>query len=283
MAIEIQNILKKEQLSKLSKEDILSINEAINSEYSKELDVIEKTNSEKFNTLVEGINHKIDEQVNNVILENFKTNASTTINKKFYDIVKGMVNLLENSGITTTEKTKELQDKLSINAEKLEEVWQEREEIKVQLKDSEKNNFILSQLKGMKPEIVNAAIDHFKNSDILDVQDELQSFLDGDFSNLNIDGDNNEEFIGEISLDQVQDALKEFNSEDEEVSPIKKPNPAFESLGFGIKQLKVDNSPDVSDIVLENAANFGNEEYDSDINETLGKIKKYNNLGYNFG
>lgn len=283
MAIEIQTILKKDQLAKLTKEDILSINEAINNEYSKELDVLEKTNSEKFNSLVEGINHKIDEQVSTVILENFKTNASTTINKKFYDIVKGMVNLLENSGITTTEKTKELQDKLAINAEKLEEVWQEREEIKEQLKDSEKNNFILSQLKGMKPEVVNAAIDHFKNSDILDVQDELQSFLDGDFSNLNIDNDSNEEFIGEISLDQVQDALKEFNSEDEETSPIKKQNSAFESLGHGLKTMKVKNSPDISDTVLENAANFGNEEYDSDTNEAMNKIGSFKNLGYNFG
>ena len=180
MAINIEKILSAKDAEKLSKEAIANINEAIAAEYSNRKDALEKEMAAKFETLVEGLSTKFVERVNGVITESVKDNLGTHIDKKFYGIVKDMVNLLENAGITTTEKTKELKEKLTMANDKLVKSWGERVAVKGQLDDAEKDNYTFAQTKGMRPEVVNAAIEWGKDKSILDIQDQLQVFLDGD-------------------------------------------------------------------------------------------------------
>ena len=103
MDIKIENIIPKETLKIISKENIKTINESIityvEQELSKKSKEIEKSTSDKFNALVEGITKKFDDQVNTSIIENFKNNAIDNVNKKFCyrckNYISGKIPLVE--------------------------------------------------------------------------------------------------------------------------------------------------------------------------------------------
>ena len=293
----IETILTEAQLKKLSDSGIKAINEAITTYYDNALNAkqaeLEKETSGKFDLLVEGLSKKFDEQVTNVIVENAKHESNNLINSKLYNIVKGVVNLLENSGITTTEKTKELQEKLNKANENLQQSWHEREIVKNQLADAEKENYILMQLKGMNPEIVTSALDYFKDKDILDVQDELKTFIDGDFSELNLD--KQDELSGDLDLEEVERACEEIG--DNTASRDKQSNKlignskqkVFENLSKGLNQRKsiALAGPDISEKTLQEAAdqsaNSNLEPVEEDAKQAMEQIDNFSNLGLNFG
>ena len=293
----IETILTEAQLKKLSDSGIKAINEAITIYYDNALNAkqaeLEKETSGKFDLLVEGLSKKFDEQVTNVIVENAKHESNNLINSKLYNIVKGVVNLLENSGITTTEKTKELQEKLNKANENLQQSWHEREIVKNQLVDAEKENYILMQLKGMNPEIVTSALDYFKDKDILDVQDELKTFIDGDFSELNLD--KQDELSGDLDLEEVERACEEIG--DNTASRDKQSNKlignskqkVFENLSKGLNQRKsiALAGPDISEKTLQEAAdqsaNSNLEPVEEDAKQAMEQIDNFSNLGLNFG
>lgn len=293
----IETILKEEHLKKLSALDIKAINEAITTQFDTALKAkqseLETVTSGKFDKLVEGLSKKFDEQVTNVIVESTKQGSNEFINNKLYNIVKGVVNLLENSGITTTEKTKELQQKLMKANENLEQSWHEREVVKSQLSDAEKENYILMQLKGMNPEIVTSALEYFKDKDILDVQDELKTFIDGDFSELNLD--KQDVLSGDLDLEQVAQACEEIRdnglSRDTDKSRLIDNNKqkVFESLNKGLSQRKSIASvgPDITKETLQEAvelvANPNMESVEEDVKESMEQIDDFSNLGLNFG
>lgn len=295
MSIKLENILQEKELKKLSASDIKNINEAIIKHTDGELAVkqaeLEKETSEKFDTLVEGLSNKFDEQVTNVIVENAKSDTNNLINEKLYNIVKGVVNLLENSGITTTEKTKELQEKLIQANNNLEQSWHEREVIKEQLSDAEKENYILGQLKGMNPEIVVAALEQFKDKDILDVQAGLKAFINGDFEELDLE---KQDYLGgDLDLDQVEQACSEIRDgsdkragEGAKVIENNK-NKIFESLGKGIqstgRKIK-SNGPDTSMQALAESADITETDgpVEEDAQQAMEQIDDFNSLGLNF-
>ena len=289
MGIEIEKIIPKKDLKNLSVENIKIINEAIDKATDERIASIEKDNSDKFNSLVESITKKFDSQVDNVIMESFKGNINKNIDQKMYNLVKDMVNLLENAGITATEKTKELQEKLGTATKKMEEVYKEHEEIKEQLEEAEKENFILAQCKGLKPEIVNHAIDYFKDKDILDVQDGIKDFVTGNYDNLELKTEDENEMVGDISLDKVKEALdQEIRPDSHSMSSINNDiKTKFESLGKGLRPQKATNSPNVTVEDLNNSERILVEsadgvETEEDTKEAMEKIDDFNNLGYNF-
>lgn len=288
MTFEIENLIAPEIREKLSKKDLNVLEESLHKAYNTKVSEIEKQTSDKFNMLVESLTKKFDEQVNKTIVESVKDNVGNTVNAKFYKIIYEMVNLLESAGISTTERTKELQSKLRLADENLQSAYKERQEIKKQLTDAEKENFILSRLKGMKPEIVNSALEYFKGKDVLDVQDEIDAFLDGDFSSLIIDS-NQEEFAGEINLDQVKDALKDMDNQPRGsgVSAIA-PSPKFESLTKGLREQRLVGSrraPNITNEILEESVEPKTKslmEVEEDTQIALTQIHDFNNLGYRF-
>jgi len=293
----IETILTDVQLKKLSDSDIKAINEAITTQYDSALNAkqaeLEKETSGKFDKLVEGLSKKFDEQVTNVIVENAKQDSNNLINSKLYNIVKGVVNLLENSGITTTEKTKELQEKLNKANQNLEQSWHEREIVKTQLTDAEKENYILIQLKGMNPEIVTSALEYFKDKDILDVQDELKTFIDGDFSELNLD--KQDELSGDLDLEEVERACEEIGDNasfrDKQSNKLmgNGKQKVFENLNKGLKQRKsiASAGPDISNQTLQEAAaqsaNSNLEPVEEDAKQAMEQIDDFSSLGLNFG
>jgi len=281
MAIQLKDFLNDTELSAMPATVLSKIERSINESIDNKIDTLEKENSKKFDSLVENLTNKFENKVSSVLVENVRGNASDMINKKFYGIIKEMVNLLEDAGIPTTEATKKLQQDLKEADTRLQKAYDERKAIKDLYNDNLKLVMIMNETKGMRPEIVDAAIEFFKNKDIREIdKDAIANFLDGDHSELFTDSTEDNQFSGEINLDQVKDALDEINAE---VSGTATPKaPKLESLGKGLKQHKVNHSPDVSTETLIEAASMGTDELmENDTRDTLRMIDTYKGLGFN--
>jgi len=284
MALELNNLITLDIRNKLSKNELSTLEESINSALNSKIVEIEKKTSDKFNALVENLTKKFDDQVNKTIVESVRDNVSGAVNNKMYKIIADMVNLLESAGIATTETTKALQKKLSVADGNLETAYKERQEIKKQLTSAEKENFVLSRLKGMKPEVVNAAIEYFADKDILDVQDEIDAFLDGDFGSLLMDN-NREEFAGEINLDQVRDALSEMDTDKRIAPSVNSSTPKFENLSKGLRPQRLSGVRRGPNVTTESLAQSVEQsgalmEVEDDTKTALTQINDFNNLGY---
>lgn len=285
MEIVLTNIISKAEAQALDPKTLASIQEAINTAVKAKYSEIESDNAKKFDNLVEGLTEKFDSQVNTVIMESINGKLGDTINSKFYNIVKDMVNLLESAGIATTEKTKELSAKLQIADREVEKAVKERELVKEQLDDATKDAYILTKLKGMKPEIVDAALEYFKNKTLQEIDDdEIQAFLDGDFSNILMDEDKYG-FSGDLDISQVEDALDEIKER-----RANQPSPSFESLGKGLKPTRATGgsgrNPDVSSLALQESTkalveNVG-ADVEDDTKDALSMIDEFMDLGYKF-
>ena len=163
---------------------------------------------------------------------------------------------------------------------KINDMTDEYEVMQSQLKDSNKENWIHERLKGMKPEIINDALEYFRNKDVLDVQDEIETFLDKDFSNLVLDS--GDELSGDLDLDRVKDALQGLDETNMKPDTNKS---KFESLGKGLKNQRVmaGRTPDVNkSSLVESELPVGHSYVDDETREALDKIDDFNNLGYHF-
>jgi hypothetical protein len=273
MSFNLTDIFTEEEMKKMPSTMI----EGINSYYYKKIKEMEDINTKKFEDLVESITNKFDTQVNNAIIESARVNTGNLVNEKLYTIVKDIANLLENSGISTTEKTKELRHKLKVADEQLEKSYEEREVIKEQLTDEMKKNLIYNKLQGMKPEIIHNALEYFKDKDVREVTDEaIDMFLSGDFTDLLADAVESDDFGSDISLDKIRDALEEIDEE----RAFEKSDKIFENLSKGINKQKV-ISPNVTKEDL-NTLIESTEVIDSDVKDALEKIDEYKGFGYKF-
>jgi len=280
MTIDIKSILDNKVLNKLDDDVINIINESVNAEYNNRVSKLETDTSQRFESLVENLSSKFDNQVNSAIVENFNDNVGKTVDTKLYGVIKEVANVLESAGIPVTEKTKELQTNMRDMEKRINNMSDEYEVMKEQMKDHKKESWIHTRLAGMKPEIISHALDYFNNKDILDVQDEIETFLDNDFSNLVLDSDGDD---GDLDLDKVKDALKDLDSSS--VSP--EPKSKFEALGKGLKTQKVmaGRTPNVSKSSLvesESIQTAQNTSVDNEAQEALERIDDFNNLGYHF-
>ncbi len=280
MAIQLKDILNQSDINSLPSSTISSIEKSINEALDKRIDTIEKDNAKKFDSLVEGLSKKFDDKVNNVIVESVKDNASDMVSKKFYGIVKDMVGLLEDAGIPTTDATKKLQVQLKEAGGKLQSAYDEVQAVKDLYNDQLKLVVIMKETKGMRPEIVDAAIEFFKNKDVREIdKDSIASFLDGDHSDLFNDTNESNMFSGEIDLDHVKDALDDLNNEINGSGVSTSSTPKFESLGKGLKQQKALFTPNISKEMLTESVS--DDAMETDTRETLNMINNYKGLGFN--
>jgi hypothetical protein len=287
MKITIENLLTEADQKKLSATSIKNINESIAKEMASQVDKIETETKIRFDSMVESISSRFDNTVVGAITEGV-SDVGNGINTKLVGVVTDMIGILENAGIHSTEKTKEIQAKLKVANQNVETAVKEREVVKDQLDGAEKENYILNRLVGTRPEIVSAALDFFKNKDILDVQDELDAFIDGDFSEIvDNDTDDFDEGLSDVTLDQVSDVLSEISKTNTET--ISRGSAKFESLGRGLnpqKGLVTRSAPDVTDSELHNSASLvesdGTQTDKSDAGSTLNQIEDFRDLGYNF-
>lgn len=288
MQIDVGKLLSSGTLAKLSVAEVKSINEAIKSEIDSNVAIIESDTRQRFDAMVEGISARFDATVTNTITESVSSKLGDgSVNKKMLSVITDMVSVLENAGIDATEHSKELKVKIKLANEKLEDAYKEREVLKDQLDDADKENYILSRLVGSKAEVVSAALEFFKDKDLLDVQDEIDAFADGDFSDI-ISGDDNiyDDGLNDVTLDQVSDVLDGIHSD--HTSRISKNKVAqFESLGRGLhpqKGLAITSTPDITDAALLESTftSDADPEYDGDTGDALSQIDGYKNLGWRY-
>lgn len=280
MAIDINKILDAKLIKTLGPDAVQVINESVNADFTVRVTKLETDTSNRFEALVENLSEKFDNQVNQVIVEDFRDNVGKTVDTKLYSVIKGVANILESAGIPITEKTKELQSSMKDMEKKINDMTDEYEVMQSQLKDSNKENWIHERLQGMKPEIINNALEYFKNKDVLDVQDEIESFLDKDFSHLVLD--TGDDISSDLDLDRVKDALQGL---DETQVNSGKPKSKFESMNKGLKSQRVmaGRTPDITkSSLVESEAPIGQSDVDDETREALDIIDNFNNLGYQF-
>lgn len=281
----VENILDKQTVSKLDSSVIQLLNEAMSSEISNNKKRLEADMTSKFEALVENISAKFSGQVNNVIVESVHNRIGKDVNDKLLGVVSNMVTILEDAGVYSTERTKELQKMLRSANEKLEIAFNERKELEIEYSDSRKENYILERLIGVKPEIVSKALDYFKDKDMIDVTDEIDAFVDGDFSNLMQDDKVKfDDGLTDVSLDQVGEVLQGINS-DNEYKKAKNPGimeSVFDKLGQGLHKQKgvgYNRSPNIS---LNALTESYNPEAEEDTNVAMDQIDSFRDLGWKF-
>lgn len=284
MAFDITKILKDNQLKNLNVETIKAINEACNADLNARVSEIEKSNSNKFESFVTGLVGEFDNRVNSVINESVKTNLIGTANEKMFTILKDVANLIESAGIPVTETTKLAQIKLKEADRNLVDAFKEREKLKNELDQTSKEKYIMTKLQGLKPEIVSLALEHFKNSDILDVEDEISAFIEGDFTDLMPDVDDDKFDGKELQMDQVKDALEEIAQGDANNNIMKeiKTKSRFESINKNLSVKRVMGAhQDNIDVLNESVVAF-NSNLDQDAVDAMNRIQDFNNLGYKY-
>lgn len=249
--INIISRLPEKTTKKLSKGDISLIENAVNEIIINKINEIEEDNKHKINGLVESIEQKFDEQVNGVILENISDKLGDKINTKMYGVLRDIVGLLENAGIAVTEKTREYAEMLNEANKKVTEALKEREVIKEKHAHAQKDAFILRKCKGMRAEVIDAALEHFKNEPPEYVDDEaIDRFLSGDFSGLVGDyGDGYDSDDSTIDPDNIDDVLNEIREDARNVKP------RIESLGDGLNKLTIMGGSSMNpDVLMEDSS-----------------------------
>lgn len=285
MNVNLSKVLTESVTKKLGDANVKAITEACNAELSAQIADIEKANAEKFDNFVSGLVKQFDAKVESAINESVKNNIIGTANEKMFSVLQGVANLIESAGIPVTELSKELQLKLKDADSKIVSAMKEREQIKKALDNADKEKYIMNRLQGLRPEIVSSALDHFKDRDILDVQDEINIFIDGDFSSIIPDTDSDNFNSDEFKLDDVRDALAEIEQNDNDnkvMSDIKTKNSKFESMNKNLSRIKVlGSNQDISIDTLNESVSPVNE-LDDDAREAMNKIQDFNNLGYKY-
>lgn len=278
MSILVENIIEKSAAVKIGDGNIRRLNEAIETEMVDYRKQVESDMNAKFNGMVEAVGTKFDEQVNRAIMESVaESSLGKEVNTKMAETISGMIGILEASGLYTSEKAKDLNSMLKESNRKLEDAYKEREAIRSQLDDSKKENLIMQRLMGMKPEIVSAALEYFKDKDILDVTDEIDSFVDGDFTKLvHDDSSNYADGLSDVTLDNISDALKDIDSE-RSVEYATKGGAKLEALGRGLKPQRAATQGRDPGILVEN-----DEGSEDDISTALSQIEGMRGLGFNF-
>ena len=152
-------------------------------------------------------------------------------------------------------------------------------DLKQKLDDSEKNNYIMRQLAGSHPDIITKALDYFQNKDMVDVRDEIEAFINNDFSDLT-DDDRDDDMIGEISLDKVRDVLSDIDSDKVKNGQAK--SNLNESIGRNLKPLRATGgsakNPDTAQFLNESIGIS----FEEDVGEALHRIQDYGSIGYRF-
>jgi hypothetical protein len=276
----ILDILDEEDKKTITPDVASRLESVFCTELAKQLDKSEKKNKETFDNFVESVNKKFDEKISNAILENVKTQKSNIMGDKLYKVVSDIANVLESAGIPTTETTKRLKEELAQSNVELQKVYQARELIKQKLNEEEKINFIYAETKGLKPELIDAVIEYFKDKDIREIdRPAIEKFISGDHSDvflqdIDMDADT------DLNMDKVNAALKDIeynlNIATPTITRSNKGNTKFESLGHGLDKQRVFNSPNVTQDDLDDSQN----DQDDDIQDAINNCNAFNDISF---
>jgi hypothetical protein len=208
--MKLEKIISSKILDKLSDSDKKSLSESITKHVNSKTETIEKELSSKFESIVDDMDVKFNTMLNEAVESGVTNNIQSGVNKQLFTALESIVNILEGAGIYVSEETKRQKVELIEKNKQLRKMTDSRNELLDKYKKSTARDYIMSQLMGSEPKIIQAALDHFDGKDIETVVDELDDFINGDFSNIDLDEDYTEGLDG-LDLDELESSLGQIN------------------------------------------------------------------------
>lgn len=285
--MELRTILTEAELAQIPEAVAAKIESAYCAELATAIQAENEKTTAKFNNLVEMVNQKVEDKVNAAVTESVNKMGNDAINNKMFNVLQNIAAVLESAGIPTTEVTKRLKEELAQCNINLKKAYQDREHVKKELNEQYKIVRIHELTKGCSPDVIDAAIQHFRHCDIREIdKDTISKFIDGDVtgeSTFMLDVD--PEAGGELNLDRVNASLREID-EDFELDvpsfptrtggPSKKGASRYESIGHGLRPQRV-KTP-ASTATLE-ALEQPMQNMDEDVAEAMEQVQAYGALG----
>ena len=282
MAFEIRTLIDSETAATLGDSRLDAINESVQGQIDAANLATEKDLGNRFNRMVEKVNATFEAKVNSTVLESVRSGVGTTINSKLYSVVHDIVGLLEGSGLFVSEDTKQIGQLVKAQKAVVAEEYNELTDLQKQQRDSEKNDVIITTLSGSVPEIISAALQHFKDADPSDVTDRLvtewagkqnMSEIANGLTPLDIPDNKIDK---NLTLSDVSSALESIESGSMKSKGRRGSTVAFESLGRGLSAQKVFGA------VRNSGSDDEFADSDDDTSTALGQINDFNQLGYRF-
>jgi hypothetical protein len=297
----LSSVLTEEEYSGINPDVIAKIESACDAELASVQEDNKDKQRKQVDKMLEAVSSKAEKMIGKAVAENISKMKTDAINDKMFKALSAMSAVLESVGITislngtTSEETKKLRDLLAKANANLKTAYAEREALKDKLNDAEKKSYIMRLVQGMKPNVVQAVMNHFLPYDVRDItSDSIMKFIDGssnDVYMLDVDPERD----GKLNMDNVVNALKDiddqldrenklesidgiFECDDEEPEKV---TPKIESLTKGLKPQRAglaagmdtlleDVNVDLMDVPTDDA---------SDIAAAMSNVKAFENLG----
>lgn len=286
--MDFKSILTEEELASVPQGVLTKLESAYRAELASAVEAESAKTTKRFNKMLECVQAKAEEKINKAVMENVQKASANAMSDKLYQVVQGITALIEGAGIPTSEATKKLKEELAQCNVNLKKAYAEREHIKQQLNEQEKKNYIYKEVQGLRPEIVDAVMQHFIHFDIREIDREaIAKFIDGksnDAYMMDVDPDSD----GELNIDKVTAALSEIDHDlelDVPSLPSRKGGEApkkkgrFESITRGLSPERVAlGTPNVTFEALNNMSVTPVSD-DDDVADALAQFNEIANMG----
>ena len=291
--MDAKSVLSEEEYKSIPSAVLAKLENAYRAELAMAVEREVTKSNTRFQKLLESVGSKADALVAKAVQENVEKMNTNAINDKMYGVLKAIAGIVESAGIPTSEVTKKLKEELAICNVNLKKAYQDREHVVAQLNEQQKKNFIYGEVQGMRPEVVDAVMQHFIHRDIREITREaIAKFLDGSNREAYM-MDTDPDAGGELNLDHVTAALSSIDHDLElDVPTLPSQNRAakktgrFETLGRGLKAERVAKAtPNVTFESLGNMENMAmmeaasDPEMDEDVAAAISQFKSLDNFG----
>jgi hypothetical protein len=271
----LNKIIDSDILNKLSKSEKESMTESITTYIESENKKLEV----QFESMVDNISNKFDGMVDNAITESVSANMSSGVNKELYTALESIVTVLESTGVYSSEESKKHKAKVLDANKKLQEAYIIRDSAIAAKNKSDVKDYIRNELAGSIDGVIASAIEHFKDKDIETVIDELDDFVNGDYTSIDmskedIDG------LDEISLDDIEKAMNQVGSNGNKFESTNSRNSIKVKGGKQMTSITTDmlNTPIIESV---EGVSGNNTELDDETQDAMNMITNMQGFGYN--
>jgi len=271
----LNKIIDSDILNKLSKSEKESMTESITTYIESENKKLEV----QFESMVDNISNKFDGMVDNAITESVSANMSSGVNKELYTALESIVTVLESTGVYSSEESKKHKAKVLDANKKLQEAYIIRDSAIAAKNKSDVKDYIRNELAGSIDGVIASAIEHFKDKDLETVIDELDDFVNGDYTSIDmskedIDG------LDEISLDDIEKAMNQVGSNGNKFESTNSRNSIKVKGGKQMTSITTDmlNTPIIESV---EGGSGNNTELDDETQDAMNMITNMQGFGYN--
>lgn len=214
--MDVRKVLTEAECGRLGDDAIAKLENAYRSELGRALKDESDKSAARFEALVKSVGERVDEKVGAAVTEAVGRMKSDAITSKLYEALQKITTIVEQAGIPATEVTKRLQQELRTADENLKQAYIDREEVKKKLNYQSKINLIYELTAGSSPDVINSVIEHFKNSDIREIdKNSIADFIDGNAGGESMLLDVDVDTASPLNMDKVEAALNEIKDEND--------------------------------------------------------------------